>query len=127
MELMRIERHRRRLARRLSFRGASEGSQREAVRHRQRSRDPRPITGKFESIDRSSSYDLYREDAANQELLHRVSELPSLPNSWREYFRKRLWNPDADNSVAFRGVRPWIVSILRTVAGSRKGTGMESD
>lgn len=37
---------------------------------------------------------LYRGDAANQELLRRVSELPSLPNSWREYFRKRLWNPD---------------------------------
>ena len=37
---------------------------------------------------------LYRGDAGNQDLLRRVSELPSLPNSWREYFRKRLWNPD---------------------------------
>ena len=37
---------------------------------------------------------LYRGDATNQDLLRRVSELPSLPNSWREYFRKRLWNPD---------------------------------
>ena len=37
---------------------------------------------------------LYRSDANNQETLRRVSELPSLPNSWREYFRKRLWNPD---------------------------------
>ena len=37
---------------------------------------------------------LYRGDASNQELLRRVSELPSLPKSWREYFRKRLWNPD---------------------------------
>jgi MOSC domain-containing protein YiiM len=37
---------------------------------------------------------LYRGDSANQDLLHRVSELPSLPNSWREYFRKRLWNPE---------------------------------
>src|SRR6266487_6510350 len=37
---------------------------------------------------------LYRGDAANQKLLRRVSELPTLPNSWREYFRKRLWNPD---------------------------------
>jgi MOSC domain-containing protein YiiM len=36
---------------------------------------------------------LYRGDATNQDLLRRVSELPSLPNSWREYFRKRLWNP----------------------------------
>jgi MOSC domain-containing protein YiiM len=37
---------------------------------------------------------LYRGDATNQDLLRRVSELPSLPESWREYFRKRLWNPD---------------------------------
>jgi len=37
---------------------------------------------------------LYRGDAGNQDLLRRVSELPSLPTSWREYFRKRLWNPD---------------------------------
>lgn len=37
---------------------------------------------------------LYRGDATNQELLRSVSELPSLPDSWREYFRKRLWNPD---------------------------------
>jgi MOSC domain-containing protein YiiM len=37
---------------------------------------------------------LYRSDANNQDTLHRVSELPSLPNNWREYFRKRLWNPD---------------------------------
>ena len=37
---------------------------------------------------------LYRGDATNQDKLRRVSELPSLPNSWRDYFRKRLWNPD---------------------------------
>ncbi len=37
---------------------------------------------------------LYRGDTTNHELLRSVSELPSLPNSWREYFRKRLWNPD---------------------------------
>jgi MOSC domain-containing protein YiiM len=37
---------------------------------------------------------LYRGDAVNQDLVRRVSELPSLPESWREYFRKRLWNPD---------------------------------
>ena len=39
---------------------------------------------------------LYRGDAANQNLLRRLSELPSLPNSWRAYFRKRLWNPDGN-------------------------------
>ena len=37
---------------------------------------------------------LYRENATNQAMLRRVAELPALPNSWREYFRKRLWNPD---------------------------------
>jgi MOSC domain-containing protein YiiM len=37
---------------------------------------------------------LYGRDAANQEVLRRVSELPSLPKSWRDYFRNRLWNPD---------------------------------
>jgi MOSC domain-containing protein YiiM len=37
---------------------------------------------------------LYRGDATNQDMLRRVSELPSLPSSWRDYFRKRLWNPD---------------------------------
>jgi MOSC domain-containing protein YiiM len=37
---------------------------------------------------------LYRRDAMNQDLLRRVSELPSLPQSWRDYFRTRLWNPD---------------------------------
>jgi len=37
---------------------------------------------------------LYGRDATNQELLRRVSEVPSLPESWRDYFRKRLWNPD---------------------------------
>jgi MOSC domain-containing protein YiiM len=42
----------------------------------------------------SDIVNLYRGDATNQELLRRVSELPTLPESWREYFRKRLWNPD---------------------------------
>jgi MOSC domain-containing protein YiiM len=38
---------------------------------------------------------LYTADAANQEFLHRVSGLAALPESWRAYFRKRLWEPDA--------------------------------
>jgi MOSC domain-containing protein YiiM len=37
---------------------------------------------------------LYTADATNQDLLRRVSELPALPESWRDYFRKRLWRPD---------------------------------
>ena len=39
--------------------------------------------------------ELYTADAAKQELLQRVSELAALPESWRAYFRKRLWKPDA--------------------------------
>jgi len=38
---------------------------------------------------------LYVADAASQELLRRVTELPALPAGWRDYFRKRLWDPDA--------------------------------
>lgn len=38
---------------------------------------------------------LYTADATNQDLLHRVSELPALPAAWRDYFRKRLWKADA--------------------------------
>jgi MOSC domain-containing protein YiiM len=38
---------------------------------------------------------LYTADAATQDLLQRASELASLPESWRAYFRKRLWKPDA--------------------------------
>lgn len=33
---------------------------------------------------------LYASDAQNPELLRRASELPALPESWRDYFRKRL-------------------------------------
>ena len=38
---------------------------------------------------------LYATDSANQPLLENASHHPSLPASWREYFRKRLWAPDA--------------------------------
>ena len=33
---------------------------------------------------------LYSTDAHNQELLGRAIELPALPQSWKDYFRKRL-------------------------------------
>jgi len=52
------------------------------------------IEGDEHNIPVADVVNLYRGDAGNQDLLLRVSELPSLPNSWREYFRKRLWNPD---------------------------------
>ena len=38
---------------------------------------------------------LYANDDANQPLLERASSHPSLPADWREYFRQRLWEPDA--------------------------------
>ncbi len=38
---------------------------------------------------------LYAADGTNQDLLRRASALPALPDGWRDYFRKRLWEPDA--------------------------------
>ena len=38
---------------------------------------------------------LYTVDAENQELLRRATRSSILPDGWREYFRKRLWDPDA--------------------------------
>jgi MOSC domain-containing protein YiiM len=38
---------------------------------------------------------LYVADAASQQELKKVSELPELPAGWRDYFRKRIWDPDA--------------------------------
>jgi len=38
---------------------------------------------------------LYTVDAGNQELLRRATQSSALPESWRDYFRKRLWEPDA--------------------------------
>ena len=38
---------------------------------------------------------LYSTDSENQNLLHRATELPALPQSWKDYFRKRLWDADA--------------------------------
>jgi MOSC domain-containing protein YiiM len=38
---------------------------------------------------------LYSADSQNQELLRRATELPALPQSWKDYFRKRLWDADA--------------------------------
>ena len=38
---------------------------------------------------------LYARDADNQALLRRAAEAEALPESWREYFRKRLWEADS--------------------------------
>jgi MOSC domain-containing protein YiiM len=47
------------------------------------------------SVTVADIVELYTADAANQDFLHRVSDLAALPESWRAYFRKRLWEPDA--------------------------------
>ncbi len=38
---------------------------------------------------------LYAHDAGNQDLLRRAVDAAALPESWREYFRKRLWEADS--------------------------------
>jgi MOSC domain-containing protein YiiM len=37
---------------------------------------------------------LYARDSDNQATLRRAADTPALPESWREYFRKRLWEAD---------------------------------
>lgn len=37
---------------------------------------------------------LYARDSENQATLRRAADTPALPESWREYFRKRLWEAD---------------------------------
>jgi MOSC domain-containing protein YiiM len=38
---------------------------------------------------------MFTADAVDQDLLRRASELPALPEGWRDHFRARLWGPDA--------------------------------
>jgi MOSC domain-containing protein YiiM len=38
---------------------------------------------------------LYTADGGNQDLLRRAVETAGLAQSWRDYFRKRLWDADA--------------------------------
>ena len=37
---------------------------------------------------------LYASDRDNEDLLRRVVDVPALPESWKGYFRKRLFEPD---------------------------------
>jgi MOSC domain-containing protein YiiM len=52
--------------------------------------DARPDT----SLTVADIVRLYTSDNENQEMLGRASRLDGLPESWREYFRKRVWEPD---------------------------------
>lgn len=58
--------------------------------------DPIEFTGRSDhDVTVADIAALYTHDADNQSLLRRAVELPALPESWRDYFRKRLWEPDA--------------------------------
>ncbi|MEX2303192.1 MAG: MOSC domain-containing protein [Bryobacterales bacterium] len=56
----------------------------------------------IEFIDRQTTgvtvtdiVNLYIADSGNQDLLRRAAEVPALPESWKDYFRQRLWEADA--------------------------------
>jgi MOSC domain-containing protein YiiM len=54
-----------------------------------------PIERLEEGLTVADVVRLYTVDAKNQELLRRATQTPGLPESWRDYFRKRLRDPDA--------------------------------
>jgi MOSC domain-containing protein YiiM len=54
-----------------------------------------PIARAAEGLTVADVVNLYTVDARNQEMLRRATETTGLPESWRDYFRKRLWDPDA--------------------------------
>ena len=54
-----------------------------------------PIARSEEELTVADIVRLYTVDAKNQELLHRATQSSILPGSWKDYFQKRLWSPDA--------------------------------
>ena len=54
-----------------------------------------PIERVDEGLSVADVVRLYTVDAKNQELLRRATQTSRLPDSWKDYFRKRLWDPDA--------------------------------
>jgi MOSC domain-containing protein YiiM len=54
-----------------------------------------PIARADEGLTVADVVNLYTVDARNQEMLRQATETTGLPESWRDYFRKRLWDPDA--------------------------------
>jgi MOSC domain-containing protein YiiM len=54
-----------------------------------------PNTRADEGLTVADVVNLYTVDAENQELLRRATRSSVLPEGWRDYFRKRLWEPDA--------------------------------
>ena len=55
-----------------------------------------PLAAPRPSLTIAEVVALYANDLENQELLERAATLPSLPESWRSYFQKRIWNPDEE-------------------------------
>jgi len=51
-------------------------------------------SGNPEGVTVADIVALYGTDAPNQDLLRRAAGTAALPESWKEYFRKRLWSPD---------------------------------
>ncbi|HUL92540.1 MAG TPA: MOSC domain-containing protein, partial [Burkholderiales bacterium] len=47
-----------------------------------------------ESLSVADIVRLYAADSENQEMLLRATRLAGLPDGWRDYFKKRLWEPD---------------------------------
>jgi MOSC domain-containing protein YiiM len=54
-----------------------------------------PIQRLEEGLTVAEVVRLYTVDATNQDLLRRATQTSRLPDSWKDYFRKRLWDPDA--------------------------------
>ena len=58
--------------------------------------DPIEFTGRQENgVTIADIVNLYTLDSENQELLRRATGLAALPDGWKDYFRKRLWDADA--------------------------------
>jgi MOSC domain-containing protein YiiM len=58
--------------------------------------EPIELLAKQESgVTITDVVNLYSTDSRNQGLLRRATESPALPQGWKDYFRKRLWDADA--------------------------------
>jgi MOSC domain-containing protein YiiM len=58
--------------------------------------DPIELTGRDDhGVTVADIATLYARDKDNQDLLRRAVEVPALPESWKGYFRERLFEPDA--------------------------------
>jgi MOSC domain-containing protein YiiM len=53
------------------------------------------LTSDEDGVTVADIVNLYKADETNQDVLRRASELAALPLFWRDYFRKRLADPDS--------------------------------